>query len=407
MLSYLSKVFSIIILMLIVLIGLDYMSATIDRNEIRENARESLRVLAQEGDYHNIFKPLSFLKQDNFTDAIMIGCTVAEREDMTHFENMCFSPTYYPVEPIPRTLGIYKAVLDPDDATVEVGDYARYWHGYQMTLRPLLKYMDLKKIRILNYFVLSAMAMTVLLLLNKKIGRKYAIVFLLSILFVGFPVVPLSLQFVTCFLICFIAMITMLLLPEKVITTKDNTLLFLIFGGITSFFDLLTTPLLTLGMPLIVMLLRRNRFPDYRCALLSCLMWFLGYASVWITKWILAGVFTPYDIISSVSGAIAERSGSVVTLSSGMVTAAFLSFLVLSIAAILFLVTSMRKRVNDSGNKYLSLVLIGLLPFLWAIVLQNHSVSHYWFVWRILAVSIFALGAYYVKVVNFNSLNRE
>ena len=47
---YVWKVVNLFVLMLASLMGLDYLSATIDKSEIRENIQESLRVLAQEGD---------------------------------------------------------------------------------------------------------------------------------------------------------------------------------------------------------------------------------------------------------------------------------------------------------------------------------------------------------------------
>ena len=104
-LVYIVKAVVMFLLMLLVLTGLDYWSASIDRNEIRENTQESLRVLSQEGDYCNRFSPIFFLRQDNFTDAIMLGSLLAERNDMTRFENVCYSPIYKVEDSVPRTSG--------------------------------------------------------------------------------------------------------------------------------------------------------------------------------------------------------------------------------------------------------------------------------------------------------------
>ena len=399
-LVYIVKAVVMFLLMLLVLTGLDYWSASIDRNEIRENTQESLRVLSQEGDYCNRLSPIFFLRQDNFTDAIMLGSLLAERNDMTRFENVCYSPIYKVEDSVPRTMGNYQASMDSDLHSDRIDCYPRYWHGYQLTLRPLMKCMGLRGIRVLNYVLLFGMAITVFLLCGRVLGRGYGLSFLLSFLIVGFPVVPLSLQFVTCFLICLLTMTVALLLPRRGGRDEGYTLWFMIAGGLTSFFDFLTTPLLTLGMPLIVMLLRRDRFPDYRYVIVTSLMWAVGYAGIWSSKWILAGVFTPFDIVSSVTEAISFRSSSALGLSFGLYSVAFSVFMLLGLACMIGLIYVSLRRYGVRAKKCLSLMLVGFYPFLWVLAMQNHSFIHCWFVWRIFAISVFALGAYYIKVMN-------
>ena len=99
-------------------------------------------------------------------------------------------------------------------------------------------------------------------------------------------------------------------------------LLFFIIGGLTSFFDLLTAPLVTLGLPAIVLLLLRKKinrsghFKDYVFILLCIsLSWLVGYAIIWVSKWLLASIFLHENILQDGFREVIQRTGS--QISSG------------------------------------------------------------------------------------------
>ena len=83
----------------------------------------------------------------------------------------------------------------------EVWNYGRYWHGYQLILKPLLVFFDYSSIRIINYFILSSLTFLCLLFILRRYDATVSLLFLLSLLLVGFPVVPMTIQFSTCFYI--------------------------------------------------------------------------------------------------------------------------------------------------------------------------------------------------------------
>lgn len=73
-------------------------------------------------------------------------------------------------------------------------------------------------------------------------------------------------------------------------------------GSATAFFDLLTTPIVTLGIPLIVKVLidykKRNNCSIYEI-LKECLYWGMGYSTTMILKWIITDVFLGRSVFNT------------------------------------------------------------------------------------------------------------
>lgn len=89
-------------------------------------------------------------------------------------------------------------------------------------------------------------------------------------------------------------------------------LLFLITGMVTSYVDLLTYPLITLGLPMMVFLLRwQENDGTWRKKLLyfmgNSMFWGIGYALMWGSKWILNSIFTNGNIFENVRTEIEIR----------------------------------------------------------------------------------------------------
>ena len=50
-----------------------------------------------------------------------------------------------------------------------------------------------------------------------------------------------------------------------------------------------------------------------------------------------------------------------------------------------------KNRQVDLKNVNISVFLCAVLPFAWYVVVSNHSFVHYWFTYRILAISVYAM----------------
>ena len=80
------------------------------------------------------------------------------------------------------------------------GIYGRYWHGYLVTLIPILTIMDLSQIRILNMCLFAMLICGIIYLSAKKIDKATAAIFAFTMgICIFFPVVPYSMQFSSMF----------------------------------------------------------------------------------------------------------------------------------------------------------------------------------------------------------------
>lgn len=110
-------------------------------------------------------------------------------------------------------------------------NYGRYWQGHQVLLRPILIFMNYAGIRILNYILLTSLVVWCFMLMCKKISRSVAVLFLISLVLINFPIVPYSMQFSMCFYILLLAMIALLRIPTLTASLHSTICTFLLLVG--------------------------------------------------------------------------------------------------------------------------------------------------------------------------------
>ena len=182
----------------------------------------------------------------------------------------------------------------------------------------------------------------------------------------------------------------------------------MVVGAVTNFFDLLTAPLLTVGVPLALYLLLslRDGAPWLHCLrriLLSGFFWVLGYGLCWAAKWAIGGAITETDIFQVAITAIFFRtSGNEEmpvdrweTLSKNFHTVfdfppVYLT-LIISLSILLIFVLLSRPGLKKLAGSALFLP-IAALPYAWFYVLANHSELHFYFTYRIQGIAVFALA---------------
>lgn len=90
---------------------------------------------------------------------------------------------------------------------------------------------------------------------------------------------------------------------------------FMATGVLTSYIDLLMTPVITLGLPLtIYILLKRENAKGFHKSAgnLFVLMgsWLFGYAANWVSKWLLAAAILRDDTLEIMAASIAIRTSN-------------------------------------------------------------------------------------------------
>lgn len=378
---------------------------SIPESWIFPNIEKSARIIYNEGLYPNITS-YSFLRRDNYSDSWMIGISLSDTTESLLRRTM-LNPSFRSVtDPDTPLNGMYEAVLHSYE-NLEKITYGRYWHGYQIILRIMLSSNDILHIRIVNWIIFFFLIGWTGVLLYRRISLPIAILFLFWVLLSTIPVVPSCMHFFTCYAISLIASCSVLQFNCIRASMSHSILFFFIIGGITSFFDLLSTPVLTLGLPLIVLLLTSNYRHSIYTILILSIIWSIGYLSIWSIKWIIATLLTGEDIISDALNTIFIRTGTDI----GSFTPSYfitrfnykiVNFVCLVTAVMFFIYIKnpLRVKLNiEEKNVMLLLIIIALIVPSWYILTPNHTFIHWWFTWRALTVSMLALSIAYTTSI--------
>ena len=308
-----------------------------------------------------------------------------------------------------------------DGKEVDVQDYGRYCHGYQAALRPMLLLTDYRGIRLINHLLLAVLAILCLVLSYKKASHAFPLALAIGLLCVGFFYVPLNIQYTTCFIIMFVAMIIILTLKKKHFSKRWACLGFFTLGGVTAFCDLLTTPIITLGLPLIVLCLAYKPTRTCQTVLLLSVMWLIGYASIWASKWVLASLITGSDIVGDAMANARIRTVGSATSEEGATTLSILSsvwenitsrspLFYLSVLVALAVLGAMYRHWRQPLSiirSNLWLLLVASMPLIWFVVLMQHTYIHSFFTWRISLVAIVALILFFINTINWPSIIKK
>ena len=190
---------------------------------------------------------------------------------------------------------------------------------------------------------------------------------------------------------------------------------FLIVGILTSYFDFLTYPIVTLGIPLCCyFLLESDRLWDNIKKLIGfCVSWGIGYAGMWAAKWVIADLTlhtgTIKDAIWSIIGRT-EAIGGRPRMNGGFYVIglnlqeypAYMGVAagILAVAAVgLLLMVILKREWKEQYAQLLPIVIVAAIPFAWIIAVQHHSALHARFTFRILSVAAAAVITFIVLIV--------
>ncbi len=280
-------------------------------------------------------------------------------------------------------------------------EYAKYWHGYLVFLRPLLLILDYGQIRIFLMIILSLLAILLVKEIAEKKNTTIAILYLLSLVCVEYFYVGLSLINSVTFLVM---MISSLVLAKRFDKIKNYGIFFFVVGMMCSFFCLLDTPLLTIMGPLIIYYIyKKEKYEeDFKDLIKFGLLWLLGYSLTWATKWVLVDAFYHRGLFATAIGQVLYRSigkdfGAMFSISINLLYMAIPIMLILFI--ILYLIVKYREKINkETRRRGRIFFIISLVPIIWYAILKNHSSHHSFFTYRLLFITMLSimLGIFYI-----------
>lgn len=300
-------------------------------------------------------------------------------------------------------------------------DYGRYWHGYLVFLKPVLLITDYTGWQIVNSVFELALTGAALYLMYKRGLRRYMIPYIFSLVLIEPTVMMINIQNSICYTVMTAGVIAVILLKDRL--DERAVYIFMFTGIATSFLDLLTYPLVTLGMPAVFCfcIWENGKVKDslLRIVKISA-SWVLGYGGMWAGKWTAASLVTgrntfadaigqaiyrsgtlhhkddPDDIFTiydSISKNLYSCFGNLLGLAFGVF---FLALLVLSVVK----AAKSRPAVPGLLVRALPFAVLALYPFAWYSVIVNHSVIHaFLFPGKILVITALSLSCMLVKTI--------
>ena len=190
---------------------------------------------------------------------------------------------------------------------------------------------------------------------------------------------------------------------------QNNSLFFCVLGCLTAFFNEMSYPIVTLGIPLLLYLIMEEG--DWKKSLYEEILlstsWGLGYAGMWAGKWICASILTDKNYFRD---ALNQANSYVVTEISeptlldriwkNISVIARWPYLIVIVVVLLVIIKKQNKREFlkckkiDILKRKIPFMILMMYPIVTYIALGNgYSYNHYWFSYRLLAITV-AAGVY-------------
>ena len=418
----------VFIITLSILFVLLAVSSMIPRNSIEEKLHESISFYNKNDGIHRIKNKRIYSYIHYFSDTRKLNIIYC-LDSNNPIESMLWSKYYQEIKKDVNIdfINVVEKSKEPNT------QYLRYWNGCMLVLRPLLTIFNMEQIYLTNKILLSILALILFIRLFIK-SKKLAIIFILALILVSSWYVPFCIEYSVTFYIMIITSLIAIKMDEK---NNENSILklFFITGIVTIFFDFLTTELLTIFVPLIIILVLRkekNRLDSTKSTLIFCIkaasLWFFGYCGMWIAKWILASAILRINAFEYVKDSIQLRINGLQGISSyqylyghvigrNFYAIPLLYFINTNFykwyikMAIIIIITFLLLFINwkkIKENKYLWILsLISITPYIRYLILANHSYRHAMFTFRDQIITIMVVLYIIVECLNYDFLFKK
>ena len=385
---------------------------------VRDNVIASSRVIFAEGPWPQLTQDDLTTQRDNWTEVYVLGMAVHQDGDPLR---SAFLNPYYGSEDRPSSMP-----LESLESWIERGasapanqSYGRYWQGYLVMIRPLLVLLTLKEI----YLVMAVILVTLLVLscigLTRRVGWPYAAALVLSFAMVDGWMLPLSTKFWFSFAVALVGLCIAVRMEADELLGERACILFFVLGAVTVFLDYLSTPLVSLGLPLAAAAVcARDELEDLGAA--GALRWFGHIVASWLAGYLMLGLanWLIYICVSPDGAEAVEairirldnwvgpaRFYEGFNRFSGVVTSygVFSHGLGGRVAVILHALALAACALPRGRYRPVRAVLAAasLIPIPWQIVLATSVAWHAWTVYRVFCLSVFCLACGLILTSDF------
>jgi len=418
----------------------------IPTDSIYKSVRNALDSFNVEGTYYYLMPYSKGSQLDNFTDAEYLRLSLVGNDEDGIIKNSLGGYVYVSglVEssnPNAQLREYYNENLS--GSYIKESRHIRFWNGYLIVLKPLCIFMGYSNIRQLNMMLELSIVVFTCLLMAKEDLNIYIFPFLLAY----YAMNPISLAlniFYSGFFYCaFIPCI--IILSMRNIKIKQLIYLFEIIGILVAYFNMNSFQLISWGLPYIFCLLVNKEWhsntPRFIKESAICFVsWLFGYGFMMFSKWILAALLTDFDIVNTVGKSITTRfsnrlndNGILNTIprleaidvnfkalmSNKIWVCVQVAFIVICIFLICFLIIKNAKvpkgkstltKMNDIAPWLIMIFITITIPCLRYVILANHSLIHYSFVYRDLCISVLAINiviTYFLRLLKMKTPERK
>lgn len=403
----------------ILMLGLLFLVSFIPKEAINEMATVSARLLNHEGEKVYFNSLGRKLYDDNSTDAIMLNLTYTIDENNKMESIIKARRNFLPgitkeIEPdsvgnLPhetKKFSMTREFLNTVRGKEQVSfEYGRYWHGYIVILRILLCFFDISIIRKITQLAILGLLIILMCYLGKKCGWKFSVLIFLSFfavdIFTGSDMIQGK-------YVIIIALLISIFIANKKINSKNLNVWLFISGGLTAYFDFLTTPLISLLLPIIIYAAVNKEDTTLKKEIIKIIKnfvaWGIGYFALWATKWIISDLFYGTDIIKvsliqiyyrifGINNDDGIEIRSIDSLARNIVMAinylAVIMYVVFIAWAIIKKLYYRRKRMYLSAEKFAYYACI-IVTVAWYWIISEHSHKHYFFTYKTLMIPLIA-----------------
>lgn len=352
---------------------------------IENNLKKSITYVYEEGESPLILG-ISLFKIDTFTDMVMLNIAYFNDEN-NPIHSGIINSLYYD-EDKGYFESPYKAIHNTNVEKEKLVEYSTYWHGIQIFLKPLMIFIQYKWLITANYIILSLLCLYCLYLVYIHCSLQVSVFLCISLLLTGFPIVPTCIQFSVCFYIMFLFICFIL---KYNYIQNNSTLIFFTIGAFTSFFDLLTTPQITLGIPLIIYILKYSKDNRLKKTIKLSIFWIMGYSLFWLSKCLIGWLLTGFNVFEVFYESALVRSIYGINTFHKLFNIPVFIIIFFLFCVVFRYVYRWLNNHPDFCNRYAWLILIFLIVPVWYLFMMQHTIIHYWFTWRALLVSLFSL----------------
>lgn len=407
------------ILLTVLMLGALFLVSFIPKETIEKNTRKSALTLYYEGEKVYFNSLGRDLYDDNSSDAIMFNLTYTIDEQNKLESIIKARRNFVPgvtKEIMPDTVGnlpfesnkfsMTKEFLNTVEGNEQTSfEYGRYWHGYIVILRILLCLFDVTVIRLITQLTIILLLILLMYYLIKNDKWKLAIT-----LFLGFVATDLFTwtHIIHGKYVIIVALFISVLVANKKINKNNFNIWLFISGALTAYLDLLTTPILSVLLPIVIFTSVNDDEISFKNQLIrlikNLIAWGFGYFGIWVTKWIISDLFYGTDIIKVSMTQIYYRVFGINNddgieiknieslLRNIIISSNYLVIAMYVVAlgwALIKKIHSHQKRIYFSCQKipYFACIIITLV---WYFVISEHSHKHYFFTYKTMLIPLIA-----------------